>query len=1208
MGSKAGRSAGFATRAASCLMGLAMAALCAVASAPAQAQANCVTTTRAFPGKAFQPGEDNFEVQVTVNSACSGAVYALGLREDLPDGWTFAGLKDTAENNPDWQTASPAPGGVVEFAWFPVPSFPFTFTYLVNVPDNENQARTIQGNTLFRVLDGTQLSSNSNSTVQLSVPPTITVIGGNMTLSCGEAFVDPGATALDPVDGDLTSAIQTSGTVNTNKAGDYVITYTVKNSFDKSDTKTRVVTVLDVDPPTLQLLGDTTMTIECGSAFVDPGATATDVCEGNIVPRVTGTVINTLPGTYTLSYVAQDAGGNASGVQRRTVIVRDSTAPTMALIGAASVTVECGSPYSELGATATDACDGDLTADIQINSSAVNTSVRGTYNVTYKVVDSTGNASVQLTRTVVVQDTKQPTITLLGQASMTIQCGTPYVDPGATAFDACKGVIPVEVDTSSLNTNNPGVQKVRYRARDGVTNTKVVERTINVVDFEAPTLTLVGNSTVELDCGTPYQELGATASDTCDKNLSVVVGGDTVNTSEPGSYRVTYTVQDASRNKKEASRLVVVRDKSAPVVTLLGDAEMIIECSEPYNEPGATVLDACEGDLSAAVIVGGDRVNISQPGVYRVTYKATDTVGNTSEELVRTVRVVDSKKPSLFVLEGSDTIACGGDYVDAGAIARDNCGGDITSAIAVSGTDFDATVPGSYTITYSVSDASGNNNTATRTVTVLDLGCAEEGELEGGVEGEGEGAELPVCEPESIRIIEPAANAIVPVGTTTTNVTLKSTVAFSADPPCDVPASTTVLYSIDGVLVGSSTDRSGGYPVTVNLGIGTYVLAATAVPQDKSKAVSAVQTFAVIVAVDTDANGILDNPFLNLPGEGDAWAARVATAEGCARAVVSKTFTPDSAGDVVVEVANPVNEDQKLVVSVKRGVLAEGEQGVLLVSIACNLQSLFDPYGADALENSLPAGPIAGQPFIDISIIASSDNGNTFRQLDTVEVDGAPAVSVDYKSSVLARGATFRAHDSIVDDGVAGLALQPAGGMWSRNGVANVVSTTGRLRAQLSHLSTLGVFVAVDLPAELTANLEVVNFGEVPNGETRDLNVTLMNGGDTALNATVSVSGDGFSLASAGNVNIPAGGSVVVTIHFDAANAGNLNGTLNVDAGADGQLSIPLNAAALQAGKNSATGCGAGSDAATSGAAADILLAMGVLGMLSVAAWRRRTN
>jgi hypothetical protein len=48
-----------------------------------------------------------------------------------------------------------------------------------------------------------------------------------MTVECHTGFSDPGATASDVVDGDLSAAIQRSGSVDINSPGSYTVTYSV---------------------------------------------------------------------------------------------------------------------------------------------------------------------------------------------------------------------------------------------------------------------------------------------------------------------------------------------------------------------------------------------------------------------------------------------------------------------------------------------------------------------------------------------------------------------------------------------------------------------------------------------------------------------------------------------------------------------------------------------------------------------------------------------------------------------------------------------------------------------------------------------------------------------------------------------------------------------------------------------------------------------
>ncbi|MCP4308490.1 MAG: DUF5011 domain-containing protein, partial [bacterium] len=105
------------------------------------------------------------------------------------------------------------------------------------------------------------------------------------------------------------------------------------------------------------------------------------------------------------AFADDDGGSDRGAVYVLNLAVPDTTAPVITLVGANPQTIEVGSPYSELGATALDNYDGDITGSIVIDASAVNTAVVGSYGVTYDVTDSQGNPAVQVLRTVDVVDT-----------------------------------------------------------------------------------------------------------------------------------------------------------------------------------------------------------------------------------------------------------------------------------------------------------------------------------------------------------------------------------------------------------------------------------------------------------------------------------------------------------------------------------------------------------------------------------------------------------------------------------------------------------------------------------------------------------------------------------------------------------------------------------------------------------------------------------
>ena len=153
--------------------------------------------------------------------------------------------------------------------------------------------------------------------------------------------------------------------------------------------------------PVITILGDNPATVELGSSYTDAGATS----DGGETVSTSGSVDTNTVGSYDITYSATDAAGNTS-TATRIVNVVDTTAPVVTLTGAATVTVELGGTYTELGATATDA-SGTVTV---VTTGTVDTDTVGSYTVTYTSTDASGNVGTA-TRTVNVVDTTAPVFT-----------------------------------------------------------------------------------------------------------------------------------------------------------------------------------------------------------------------------------------------------------------------------------------------------------------------------------------------------------------------------------------------------------------------------------------------------------------------------------------------------------------------------------------------------------------------------------------------------------------------------------------------------------------------------------------------------------------------------------------------------------------------------------------------------------------------------
>ncbi|WP_162897286.1 immunoglobulin-like domain-containing protein [Aquimarina sp. BL5] len=564
-------------------------------------------------------------------------------------------------------------------------------------------------------------------TVVDTTVPVISLTGdAAVTVEAGSTYADAGATASDSLDGDITADIVIVNPVNTAVPGVYTVTYNVNDTAGNDAIQVaREVTVSDTTIPVISLTGNAAVIVEAGTTYSDAGATASDSFDGNITADiVTINPVNTaVPGVYTVTYNVSDAAGNDAVEVTREVTVSDTTIPVISLIGDAAVTVEAGTTYSDTGATASDSFDGDITADI-VTVNPVNTAVPGLYTVTYNVSDAAGNDAVEVTREVTVSDTTIPVISLIGDAAVTVEAGTTYSDTGATASDSFDGDITADIVTvNPVNTAVPGLYTVTYNVSDAAGNDAVeVTREVTVSDTTIPVISLIGDAAVTVEAGTTYSDTGATASDSFDGDITAdIVTVNPVNTNVPGVYTVTYNVSDAAGNDAiQVTREVTVSDTTIPVISLTGNAAVMVEAGTTYSDAGATASDSFNGDITADIVTVNP-VNTAVPGVYTVTYNVSDAADNDAVEVTREVTVVNTSVP-VITLSGNATVTveAGTIYTDTGATARDSADGDITTAI-VTVNPVDITIPGVYNITYNVTNSAGNAATeVTRQVIVVD--------------------------------------------------------------------------------------------------------------------------------------------------------------------------------------------------------------------------------------------------------------------------------------------------------------------------------------------------------------------------------------------------------------------------------------------------------------------------------------------------------
>ena len=344
--------------------------------------------------------------------------------------------------------------------------------------------------------------------------PVITVDPEVIELTVGAASpnVLTGVTASDFEDGDITGDLNATGTVDTTTVGTYTVLYDITDS-DGNDAvqKSRDyvvksgngggdnIPVITVDPNTVTLTVNSTTTVD-----ILNGVTADDVEDGDITVDIqTGgeTVDPTTVGTYAVTYDVTDSDGNKATQKIRTYIIEpiqgEGNPPVITLIGDNPMIVYTNNTFTDPGATADDIEDGDITVDIQVGGDTVDTRQPNYFTITYNVMDSDGNAAVEVTRDVEVRrvggscsgacggtsPNTKPVITLDGDNPLQITRGQFFVEPGYTADDQEDGDITTDVvvDSSNVDTDTVGTYTVTYNvvdskglAADQVTRTVVV--------------------------------------------------------------------------------------------------------------------------------------------------------------------------------------------------------------------------------------------------------------------------------------------------------------------------------------------------------------------------------------------------------------------------------------------------------------------------------------------------------------------------------------------------------------------------------------------------------------------------------------------------------------------------------------------------------------------------------------------------------------
>jgi gliding motility-associated-like protein len=574
----------------------------------------------------------------------------------------------------------------------------------------------------WTVTDGSGNTATCNQTVTITD-------NQNPTITCPPLVAvtaNPGACFATSVAlGTPTTADNCSVANVTNNApavfplGNTTVVWTVTDGSGNSVFCNQTVTVTDNQNPTISCPNNVSvfanaLCVATGVALGTP--TTSDNCS---ISSVTNNAPATFPlGLTTVTWTVTDGSGNAVSCTQ-TVTVTDNTVPTITCPAPVSVVANAG-VCTATGVTLGTPTTADNCSVSSVTNNAPATFPLGTTTVIWTVTDGSGNTAT-CTQLVTVTDNQNPTITCPPLVAVFANAGACIAGPVSlgtpTTADNCTSVT---VTNNAPSVYPLGSTTVIWTVTDGSGNSVSCNQTITVTDNQNPTISCPGNVSVfaNVTCVATGVSLGT--PNTAD-NCSV----STVTNNAPAIYplgatTVTWTVTDGSGNTASCIQTVTVIDNTVPTITCPAPVSVVADAGV-CTAAGVVLGTPTTADNCSVASVTNNAPATFPLGTTTVTWTVTDGSGNTAT-CAQTVTVTDTQNPIISGCPSDITVS--NDNGDCGAIVSwtiptftDNCGAVMTGGTPASGSFF---LVGTTTITYTVTDGSGNASTCTFDITVND--------------------------------------------------------------------------------------------------------------------------------------------------------------------------------------------------------------------------------------------------------------------------------------------------------------------------------------------------------------------------------------------------------------------------------------------------------------------------------------------------------
>ncbi|BDD05127.1 HYR domain-containing protein [Aureibacter tunicatorum] len=598
---------------------------------------------------------------------------------------------------------------------------------------------------------GNTATCQVNQTVVDDTDPVITVCAStpsNLSANSNCQAVCPDltgqVTATDNCTGSPTIT-QSPAAGSTLGLGTTTITLTATDGSGNTTTCQVNQTVVDDTDPVITVCASTPSNLSANSncQAVCPDltdqVTATDNCTGSPAITQSPAAGSTLGlGTTTITLTATDGSGNTTTCQVNQTVV-DDTDPVITVCASTpsnlSANASCQAVCPDLtgSVTATDNCTGSPT--ITQSPAAGSTLGLGTTTITLTATDGSGNtATCQVNQTVV--DDTDPVITVCAStpsnlsANSNCQAICPDLTGQVTATDNCTGSPTITQSPAAGSTLGLGTTTITLTATDGSGNTATCQVNQTVVDDTDPVITVCASTPSNLSANSNCQAVcpdltgQVTATDNCTGSPTITQSPAAGSTLGLGTTTITLTATDGSGNTTTCQVNQTVVDATDPVITVCASTPSNLSANSncqavcPDLTGQVTATDNCTGSPTITQSpAAGSTLGL---GTTTITLTATDGSGNTTTCQVNQT-VVDDTDPVVITqditayldINGNATISS----LDINDGSTDNC---MIQSFVLSDSIFSCADVGDNTITLNVIDASGNSNSETAIVSIVD--------------------------------------------------------------------------------------------------------------------------------------------------------------------------------------------------------------------------------------------------------------------------------------------------------------------------------------------------------------------------------------------------------------------------------------------------------------------------------------------------------